>query len=83
MARFQKGQGGRPKGAKNKVTRAFRDAVLMAFEGMGGAAELQRWGAKEKNRQAFYQICSRMIPSEQVQSGPDALLPKVIIHKPA
>lgn len=81
---FVKGhKGGRPKGATNKVTRAFRDAVLSAFEGMGGAEELQRWGAEEKNRPVFYQICARMIPTESVQSGPSALLPKVIVHKPA
>jgi len=81
---FAKGhKGGRPKGSKNKVTRAFRDAVLHAFEGMGGAEELQRWGAEEKNRATFYQICARMIPSEQVQSGPSALLPSVIVHQAA
>ena len=53
---------GRIKGSQNKLTRSIKEALLLAFNGMGGAAELERWG--KKNQTEFYKICARLIPTE-------------------
>jgi hypothetical protein len=65
---------GRPKGSQNKSTKAFKDAVLRAYEGIGGDAAFQKWA--KKNPTEFYRIASRLIPNE-VTSDPD----KPVIHK--
>jgi hypothetical protein len=55
---------GRPKGSPNKVTAAFKQAVLLAFndERMGGTNGLVEWGLE--NRTEFYKIAARLIPTE-------------------
>jgi len=63
--------GGRPKGARNKTTVVFKDAIMRAFHGLGGVAALQRWG--EKNQTEFYKIAARLIPTE-VTGDPEAPL---------
>jgi hypothetical protein len=61
---FPKGSGGRPKGAKNKVTATFKAALLGAFEDIGGQQALAAWASDAKNRAIFYQICGRLVPTE-------------------
>lgn len=63
--------GGRPPGVPNKTTRAFKEAVLLTFEGIGGVQAMQTWA--KKNRTEFYKIAARLIPTE-VTSDPDAPL---------
>ena len=75
--RFQKGQGGRPKGATNKLTGSFKRAVLLAFERRGGVDGLVKWA--EENQTEFYKICARLIPTEVAVSG-KGLRPLVIDH---
>ena len=62
--RFKKGQSGNPSGRKpgapNKATRAFREAVTVAFEEMGGTAQLVTWA--KKNPGDFYRIAARLVP---------------------
>ena len=55
---------GRKKGVPNKVTVAFKQAVLQAFndERMGGTDGLVTWGLL--NRTEFYKIAARLIPTE-------------------
>lgn len=53
---------GRPKGSKNRVNIAFRDAVIEAFHGMGGVPGLITWG--RTHRTEFYKIAARLIPTE-------------------
>jgi hypothetical protein len=55
---------GRKKGVPNKITVAFKQAVLEAFndERMGGSDGLVEWGLK--NRTEFYRIAARLIPTE-------------------
>lgn len=60
--------GGRPKGVQNRVTVAFKEAVLRAFEGIGGDQTFQAWA--KKNPTEFYKIAARLIPTE-VTSDPD------------
>lgn len=69
---FQKGNPGRPFGSKNKFT-DLRNAFLDAFNDMGGAEELMRWGKLAKNRQFFYGMIAKMLPKEMILAAqPDA-----------
>lgn len=53
---------GRKKGTPNKVTTAFKEAVLTAFHEMGGTPALVLWGME--NQTEFYKIAARLIPAE-------------------
>ena len=55
---------GRPKGVPNKATRAAKEAIALAFDGIGGAARLTAWVTdSEKNEYAFWtQIYPKLIP---------------------
>lgn len=66
---FQKGNQGRPKGAKNKTTIAFKQAVMDVFAGMGGNKTFQKWAVA--NPTEFYKIAARLIPSEVTGGDPD------------
>src|SRR5258708_408981 len=61
---FKKGKSGNPsgrqRGAPNKVTRAFRDAVSLVFEELGGTKHLLAYA--RKNPTEFYRIASRLVP---------------------
>jgi len=59
--------GGRTKGTPNKVTTAFKAAVLVAFDSIGGEKQFAAWA--EKNQTEFYKIASRLIPHEVVGPG--------------
>lgn len=67
MSEFKKGQKsgpGRPKGAQNKTTRAVKDAIAYAAEGLGGADRLIDWAKEDPaNEKAFWtQIYPKLIP---------------------
>lgn len=51
---------GRPKGSKNKVTLAAKEALLLAFEGAGGVAALTQFAREQPAH--FYAIWGRIIP---------------------
>jgi hypothetical protein len=59
-----KGQktGGRVKGTPNKATTSVKEALTLAFEGLGGYEALKAWGANEPTE--FYKLWSRMLPQE-------------------
>lgn len=62
-ASFKKGQGGRPKGAKNVVNRTVKETVLEVFNKMQeGEHSLQAWAETEPTE--FYKIASKLIPTE-------------------
>lgn len=61
MAQGQK-TGGRQAGTPNKVTAAFKDAVRIVYEDIGGHAAFAAW-ARECPTE-FYKIAARLIPSE-------------------
>jgi hypothetical protein len=58
---------GRVKGVPNKTTRAVKEALWHAYEGVGGAEALKTWA--EANPTEFYKLWGRMLPTEV--SGPD------------
>lgn len=54
--------GGRQKGTPNKTTVAVKEALLEAFDNLGGVSALVTWGMD--NPTAFYQIWSKLAPIE-------------------
>lgn len=66
MAKGRK-TGGRQPGTPNKVTSAFKAAVLDAFDKLGGTKALTKWG--KDNPTEFYKIAARLIPHEVVGAG--------------
>lgn len=67
MAKFGPGNKGRPKGAKGKLTTVFKEAVMIAYQGIGGDTAFTSWA--EKNPTEFYKIASRLIPQEVAVQG--------------
>ena len=75
--RFQKGEGGRPRGSQNKSTKALKDALLRAADDAhpqgvrGWLVELS-----DKDPKAFASLLARLLPTEQrVESvGPTVVL---------
>lgn len=65
----EKGQrrGGRQKGTPNKKTVAVKEALSMAFQGVGGVPGLTRWA--EGNRTEFYKLWAKMLPQDLKVSG--------------
>lgn len=65
---FKKGQSGnkagKPKGTQNKLTRTVKECLLEAFNKLQDdpKANLVDWGIK--NPGLFYQIASKLIPTE-------------------
>jgi hypothetical protein len=53
---------GRPKGALNKTTKSAKEALALAFAGIGGVPKLIEW-AKD-NRDEFYKLWVRLVPTE-------------------
>jgi hypothetical protein len=63
MAKFEKGNNGKPKGALNKSTKTVKEAFTSAFEDMqeDPAVKLAVWG--KENPTEFYKLCSKLIPT--------------------
>lgn len=59
--------GGRAKGVQNKVTTSVKEAFVEAFEKMGGAEALVRWGLR--NPSEFYKLVSKLIPHDITSDG--------------
>lgn len=53
---------GRPKGARNKLTKSAKEAFSLAFDTMGGAEGLARWARTHPTQ--FYALYARLIPTE-------------------
>ena len=51
---------GRPKGRENRVTRSVKEALVEAFDKLGGVPALVRWG--RANPTDFYKLWLRLLP---------------------
>ena len=71
---------GRPKGSANKLTVAFKQAVLNVYNGLGGDEAMQKWASA--NKTDFYKIAARLIPHEVIGAGENGEhLIKTIVHE--
>jgi hypothetical protein len=64
MAKFEKGNSGKPKGAKNKITKTVKEVVFDVFEKLqiDRKANLLTWG--KDNPTEFYKIAAKLIPTD-------------------
>ena len=70
----------RPKGSQNKLTKAFKSALVDVFDATGGITAMTRWAKKHPTE--FYKIMARLIPHEVVGPGADGShIIKTIIHE--
>lgn len=51
---------GRPKGAKDRISRGVKEDVLEVFEKLGGVDAMAKWA--ENNKRDFYTIWARLLP---------------------
>lgn len=52
--------GGRQKGTPNKSTAVAKQALELAFDGIGGVPALIKWA--EKNQTEFYKLFTKLLP---------------------
>ena len=62
-------KGGRPKGAKNKVSGQAKENIIAVFTRIGGTAQMARWASE--NLTEFYKLYARLIPVESQVTGKD------------
>ncbi len=57
--------GGRVKGTPNKLSASAKEAIQLAFEGLGGTDALIEWAKDPKNKGVFYStIYPKLVPHE-------------------
>ena len=54
---------GRPKGSKDKISRNIKNNFEEVFEKLGGIDGFYTWAKKPGNQGHFYQMYSKMLPS--------------------
>jgi hypothetical protein len=54
--------GGRKKGTPNKTTSSAKEALTLAFGGLGGVPALEAWA--KNNLTEFYKLWGRLVPTE-------------------
>ena len=77
MAKFEKGNSGKPKGAKKKITKSVKEVVFDVFEKLQAdpKANLLIWG--RNNTTEFYKIAAKLIPTDikaDIESKSDLLI---------
>lgn len=61
---FKAGNPGKPKGAKNKVTKTVKQTVLDVFIKLQGDPKASLEAFAKKHPKEFYQIAAKLIPTE-------------------
>ncbi len=77
---FERGKpktGGRLPGVSNKFTGAFKEAVQIVYNRLGGHAAFLEWA--RENRTEYYRIAARLIPGE-TQEGHGAENVTIIVR---
>jgi len=66
---FKKGDKrcGRKKGSKNKIGVSVKEAIMYAYQTIGGDDAFTDWAREEKTE--FYRMFSKLIPLDIQQSG--------------
>lgn len=64
MARFEKNNPGKPKGALNKYTKTVKETVLSVFTSLQDDPKNNLFEFAKKYPRDFYQIAAKLIPSE-------------------
>ena len=54
---------GRPKGSPNKTTASIKQAMMLAFEGIGGVPALIKWAKTERTE--FYKLWIKLLPQDR------------------
>ncbi|MGN6205969.1 hypothetical protein [Humibacter sp.] len=67
---------GRKKGSLNKTTASVKQALIDAFEKMGGVPSLVTWGKEHPTE--FYKLYVKLLPTDVQLSGKDGEPLKVI-----
>lgn len=64
MAKFEKGNPGKPKGAVSKLSKTVKERVLDVFNELQGTSEhnLFEWAKTETTE--FYKIAAKLIPAD-------------------
>jgi hypothetical protein len=78
---FERGKpktGGRLPGVSNRFTGAFREAVQIVYNRLGGHAAFLEWA--RENQTEYYRIASRLIPGE-MQEGNGAGNLTIIVNR--
>ena len=75
---FKKGEGGRPRGTKNKATAALKDMILQALSNAGGTRYLEQQAKKNPN--AFMQLVGRVLPLQVKDGGAEPQVPAPVNH---
>lgn len=70
---FKKGEGGRPPGAVNKITRTVKEVFAKVFDELQDdpEANLQQWA--KQNKTEFYKLSSKLLPI-QIAGDPESPL---------
>lgn len=63
MAQFEKGNSGKPKGAKNKLTKSVKEAFEVAFNELQGDSEANLASWAKENTTEFYKLAAKLIPT--------------------
>jgi len=69
---------GRRKGTPNKMTATFKEAIAIAYQGIGGHDAFTKWAKDHKTE--FYRIAARLIPTELVGGGDDGEHVVRVVH---
>lgn len=75
LANLRKG-GGRPKGVPNKTTIAVKQALIDAFDKMGGVDRLVEFAQEEPGE--FYKLWVKILPQEHTGANGEPL-PNVVV----
>lgn len=78
-SQFKKGQGGRPKGARNKLTRNYLKALHEDFKKHGKAALIKM---REEKPEAYIAAVGKLVPKEvDLSSSDGTMTPQQVIYK--
>jgi hypothetical protein len=70
---YKKGEGGRPKGIQNKITRTVKETVLSVFNEIQSDPKVKLSAFAKQYPRDFYAIAAKLIPTE-VQATVEATI---------